>query len=249
MRPLHGLVSAPPSVGGVPPRRRVDDAMIGVVTDNADPRRLGRVRVALPALSEHDATAWATIAAPGAGARRGWFFVPEVNDEVVVVFEHGDIDRPIVIGALWNGAEPPPERQPRRRVLASTRGNRIVLDDDALTVTLEDGGGHARVTLDARARRVTLEALAGDVSLRAPAGTLSIVAARVELRAGGTVSLRAAGPAALGARGAVTVRASSVALAGAPLQTACGAARAPAEAQTSPAAVPDPYTPAAATAR
>ncbi len=84
------------------------DVAIGVVVDNRDPRQLGRVRVALPVDSEHDASTWAPVASQGAGPSCGWFFVPEVGDEVAVAFEHGDVDRPLVVGALWNGRDLPP---------------------------------------------------------------------------------------------------------------------------------------------
>src|SRR5690606_8938432 len=76
---------------------RVYEPVVGVVTDNRDPQRLGRVKIKFPVLSEQDSSYWAPIIMLGAGKNRGWFFLPEVDDEVLVMFEHGDINRPIVI--------------------------------------------------------------------------------------------------------------------------------------------------------
>ncbi len=76
--------------------------MPGVVTNNEDPEKLGRVKVRLPCLTDSHESTWARLAAPGAGKDRGLVWVPDVDDEVVVVFEHGDINRPIVIGSLWS---------------------------------------------------------------------------------------------------------------------------------------------------
>jgi phage protein D len=82
--------------------------MIGVVTNNNDPKKWGRVRVKLPTLTEDHDSEWARVVAIGAGPNRGFDCLPEVNDEVLVGFEHGDIHRPFVIGGLWNGTDAPP---------------------------------------------------------------------------------------------------------------------------------------------
>jgi uncharacterized protein involved in type VI secretion and phage assembly len=69
----------------------------------------------------------------GAGKNRGWFFIPEKNDEVLVMFEHGDINRPLVVGSLWNGKDKPPDKNPGgnpRRVIKSRLGSKITFDDD-----------------------------------------------------------------------------------------------------------------------
>ena len=55
-----------------------------------------------------DLSAFARIALPMAGSGRGFYYLPEVDDEVLVVFEHGDIRTPIIIGVLWNGTRRPP---------------------------------------------------------------------------------------------------------------------------------------------
>ncbi len=80
---------------------------IGIVTNNDDKDGQGRVRVKFPNLGDSIESTWARIASPGAGKDRGMMFLPDVNDEVVVAFEHGDTRRPVVLGALYNGKDKP----------------------------------------------------------------------------------------------------------------------------------------------
>ncbi|MEQ9163283.1 MAG: phage baseplate assembly protein V, partial [Ilumatobacter fluminis] len=75
---------------------------IGTVTDTDDPKKLGRVRVKLPLISDQLQTGWVRTSSLGSGKDRGIVFVPEINDEVVVAFEHGELNRPYVLGGLWN---------------------------------------------------------------------------------------------------------------------------------------------------
>ncbi len=84
--------------------------LVGIVTDNQDPKGWGRVRVKFPTLTEEHASYWARVVGTGAGPSRGFDCLPEVNDEVLVVFEHGNIHRPYVIGGVWNGTDAPPEK-------------------------------------------------------------------------------------------------------------------------------------------
>ncbi|MGF1485900.1 MAG: phage baseplate assembly protein V [Prochloraceae cyanobacterium] len=83
--------------------------LIGIVTDNEDPEKMGRVKVKFPTLTEEHNSAWARIVSVGGGKERGIDWLPEIDDEVLVGFEHGSIDRPLVLGGLWNGKDVPPE--------------------------------------------------------------------------------------------------------------------------------------------
>lgn len=93
-----------------PARSRAGQTLlIGVVTNNRDPDKMGRVRVKFPTLTDTHESNWARVVAIGAGPSRGFDCLPEINDEVLVGFEHGDIHRPFIIGGLWNGKDKPPE--------------------------------------------------------------------------------------------------------------------------------------------
>ncbi|MGV0028543.1 phage baseplate assembly protein V [Phormidesmis priestleyi] len=84
--------------------------MVSIVSNNKDPQGWGRVRVKFPTLTEVDESSWARVVRVGAGADRGFDCLPEINDEVLVAFEHGDIHRPYVIGGVWNEKDAPPEK-------------------------------------------------------------------------------------------------------------------------------------------
>jgi phage protein D/phage baseplate assembly protein gpV len=83
--------------------------VVGTVTNNNDPDSMGRVRVKYPSLSDTEESAWARIATPSAGAARGLLMLPQVGEEVIIGFEHGDTRRPIVVGSLFNGSDKPGE--------------------------------------------------------------------------------------------------------------------------------------------
>jgi hypothetical protein len=77
-----------------------------VVVDIVDPEAAGRIKVRFPWLRD-DAEMWARVALPLGGNRTGLWALPEVGDEVLVAFEHGDLRRPVVLGSLWNGQDRP----------------------------------------------------------------------------------------------------------------------------------------------
>lgn len=148
-----------------PARTRFGGVYPAVVRDVQDPLGQGRVRVELPFLASADlagATAWARLATMMAGNDRGTWFVPEVGDEVLLAFLAGDPSRPVVIGALWNGQDAPPETmdaQNNIRSITSRSGHRIVLDDtsgfEKLRITSQ--GGHRFELSDTMNGEITLE--------------------------------------------------------------------------------------------
>ena len=154
--------------------RQFSGVCSAVVVDNVDPDNSGRVQVRLPPSvmpGQENLEAWARIATLMAGNHRGTWFVPDVNDEVLVAFEGGDVRRPYVIGALWSGTNPPPETMDAdntRKVVRSRGGVTVVLDDrggeerfvvetpGGQKVVLKDGPGSIEIT-DSNGNSVKLE--------------------------------------------------------------------------------------------
>jgi phage baseplate assembly protein gpV len=109
----------------------------GIVTQNKDESEIARVKVRFPWLPEgdRDQSHWAHIAVPMAGKEYGTFTLPEVDDEVAVVFLAGDIRHPVVIGGLWNKTDTPPETNEHKkndyRFIKSRSGHRLLFDDSS----------------------------------------------------------------------------------------------------------------------
>jgi uncharacterized protein involved in type VI secretion and phage assembly len=118
-----------------------------LVTDIADPDGQGRVRVRVPWSPDtggQDYEAWARLATLMGGNNRGSWFVPDVEDEVLVVFEAGDVRRPYVIGGLWNGTDAPPESMD-----SSGENNLKTLKSrNGVTVRLDDSNGQEQLLLE-----------------------------------------------------------------------------------------------------
>jgi uncharacterized protein involved in type VI secretion and phage assembly len=220
------------------------DAMIAIVTDNKDPSKLGRVKVKLPVLSDKDTTWWAPIIMLGAGKNRGWFFIPEIDDEVLVMFEHGNVDYPVVIGALWGGKDKPPDKNPGgnpRRLIKSRAGSKLTFDDEKGTITIEDGKGTGKITFDSGSNKITIEAMSGDVCFQSPQGDLQIVAQEVELTATQSLEIHAGSTMGLGTDAMLTIKGQSITMSGAKVNMNCGMAQMPSAPSSDPKDVDDPY--------
>lgn len=119
-------------------------AALGIVTSVDDPEKLGRVRVSLPALGKVE-TYWMEVLAAGAGSGKGFVFLPDVGDKVLVLFLGEEITQGIVLGGLYGtkgaddyGVE---DGSIRRFMLATPGGQIIKLDDGGKSIRLENKGG------------------------------------------------------------------------------------------------------------
>ncbi|WP_437656652.1 phage baseplate assembly protein V [Sorangium sp. So ce1182] len=181
------MIAQDPKGPLVPPQRhRLFGVYPALVTSVKDPDGQGRVEVTLPWVDEEDsrsARGWARLGTMMAGGDRGTWFIPEVDDEVLIAFAAGDPRWPLVIGALWNGADAPPEQmdgggQNNIRSITSRSGHKLTFDDSsgAEVVRVTTQGGH-EVELD--------DAGGGTIRVSHQGG------AQIEIDASGTVKVTA----------------------------------------------------------
>jgi uncharacterized protein involved in type VI secretion and phage assembly len=170
----------------------------GVVTNNVDPEKIGRVKVRFPWLSDEDESEWARLAVPMAGPKAGTFFLPEVDDEVLVAFEQGDMRFPYVLGCLWHGGDPPAEPPQdddagKQRVIRSRSGLSIKLDDTdgAELIEIADSSGTSKIVIDAAAGTILVEGDKG-VTVRAANGPLELEGQSVTIKAQAKVDVQGA---------------------------------------------------------
>jgi len=208
-RSLLGLTSMGASARGTDDPAR-NGVMVGLVTDNDDPQELGRVKLKFPSLDDDFESDWARVVAAGAGAERGLVAMPEVNDEVLVIFEAGDIRRPFVLGGLWNGVDKPP------------LGNDLFDNGEVTRRGLVSRENHRLVFLDAGPKS-GLSLLSGDDSLRFALkqsdstitmhsdGTISITSRdKIEIESDSDISLKSNTNLELEGTSGVTIKSSGV---------------------------------------
>lgn len=171
-------------------RQRPAGAVIGVVTNINDPLEWGRVKVRFPWLHDDEESHWARIAQPYAGAGRGSFWIPEVGDEVVVVFDRDDPNHPYILGGVWNGedAVPPPgnpDGENNHKIWRTRAGHQIIFEDTdgGEKVTITDGPGERHLVIDVAADSITLTADPGDITFEAPENTLTVDCKDLEIEA------------------------------------------------------------------
>jgi len=184
------------------------DAINGVATaivrDNRDPDGLARVRVSFPWHSRPEESYWARLATPMTGKGYGAYFLPEVDDEVLVAFERGDLRFPYVLGSLWNGNDKPPvtntDGRNDIRTIRTRKGHALRFEDgakgrlrlelnDGKAITIDEGG----ITIDAaNGNRIVIGSANGTTTIEA-ASTLRIRAPQIAIEASGALDIKAGG--------------------------------------------------------
>lgn len=176
----------------------------GLVTDVDDPETLGRITAQVPEVYLDEESPWALPCVPFAGGGHGLVLLPEVGDGVWIEFEAGDPSRPIWTGCWWGSGEMPGPGAKLTRVLATTAGHKLVLDDDAGEVRLLHSGGalvkmtdgDITLTIGQAAAKMTSDEIAlsvgsteiklsmTELSLRSGAGAVKLSAAGVDINNG-----------------------------------------------------------------
>ena len=147
----HRFKAIPATIKALPsPKVRIPlaETQMATVLSNADPQGKGRVRVRMNWQTDGMQTGWVRVMTPDGGSskdvrsNRGFVFIPEVGDQVLLGFRHGDPARPYVMGSLFNGTTGGGGGQGNNcKSLTSRRGSSLKLDDSVGSVTLHDKGG------------------------------------------------------------------------------------------------------------
>ncbi|VVB91089.1 Uncharacterised protein [uncultured archaeon] len=196
-------------------KENITGVVIGIVTNNKDPDDLGRVKVKFPWLSDSDESNWARIVSPMAGKERGIYFLPEVDDEVLVAFEFGDINMPYVIGSLWKGKDKPPQTNSdgknNMRIIKSRSGHLIKLDDTdgAEKIEIIDSSEKNKIVIDAKNEKISIIS-SKDISISAPNGKVTIEANDIEAKSNASTKIEASAGMDLKASGNMNVKGATV---------------------------------------
>jgi len=119
----------------------------GLVTDNDDPQKLGRVKANVPTVLGDVESGWCMPCVPYAGDNVGVAFLPEIGSGVWIAFEGGDVSFPVWLGCFWRSGELPSDVAPSVKVIVTKAPLEIKLDDDAESVEITDSNGNS-VKLD-----------------------------------------------------------------------------------------------------
>lgn len=172
--------------------------VLGVVTNVNDEENLGRVKVRFPSLGDDAESDWARVVIPGVGKDRGLDLRPEVNDEVVVGFERGDVRFPFVLGGVWSGKHPPPEADTSddgvvvRRQIVSRVGHAITFSDGPTGTAADDPERYVEIAL--AHGKTTVKIAEDHIKIEAPSGhpiTIESGDGTIELTDAGDVEIKA----------------------------------------------------------
>ncbi|HEY5521317.1 MAG TPA: VgrG-related protein [Candidatus Limnocylindrales bacterium] len=194
-RSLLGLVTQPSYGGGNGKvgSGRIYGVVTAVVTGNDDPGQQGRVKVKMPWLAGNYESYWAPVVHAGAGPNSGSVYIPEVDDEVLVAFENGDVGRPYVLGGLYNGKDKPKlgdglfdNGKVKRRGFISRKGHQLVFFD-------ADGkSGIALLTSDNKIR-VSLDESGRELHVYGDTKVVVESAQEIDIKSEGTLNLQSKG--------------------------------------------------------
>ena len=142
-------------------QKHISGAVTAIVTNTKDPDGIGRIKIVYPWNKDEGESYWARLMSFYAGDERGALFLPEVDDEVLVIFEQGDMESPIIIGSLWSTTSKPPETNAdglnNIKKIKTRSGHEIIFDDTmgGEKVTIQDKSGN-KIEMDAVTNKITI---------------------------------------------------------------------------------------------
>lgn len=202
-------------------RNRIYGMVLGLVSNNDDPNSMGRVKVKFHMFDQSVESDWCRVIAMYAGAERGSFWMPEVDDEVVLAFEHGDPNFPFVIGSVWNGKDAPPTGTSDGNLaskssattnhlkrIRSRSGHEITFDDTKgkEKLTIQDAKARSRIEIDVLNDKITIEADTGDLDILAAKGKLKIRCKELDIEASSKARIHSGGPLTATCKSTLTVK-------------------------------------------
>lgn len=180
----------------------IQGVVVGLVSNIKDPDNLSRVKLEFPWLDEKLETDWVRVAFPGAGNERGMYWMPEVKDEVLVAFEHGDIHRPYVIGGLWNGTDKAPDGGGAKAVggdgkvnirsIRSREKQGLVINDESgkRSIEIADGDGKNKITIKSDEKVIEIGS-DGAIKISGTKGKITVEGQDIEIKSGTNLKLNA----------------------------------------------------------
>lgn len=200
---------------------KITGVMIGTVINNdssndSEKPGPGLVKVQIPLMGMKESN-WARMVSFMAGKERGVFFLPEVGDEVLVAFENGDVNKPFILGALWNGKDAPPDTNSdgknntrviksrsghilqfidkadeEKILLKSAKGHSLELDDKNgdESFKLIDKSGNNKIIISTKDNKITISS-DKDIEFTAPNGKFSINAKNIEIKSSADTKIEA----------------------------------------------------------
>ncbi len=202
-----------------PPVERWTGVVTGIVTNTNDPDNKGRIKVKFPWMQDTMESHWARLVAPGGGKNDGFCAVPEVNAEVMVLFEHGDFNRPVVLGGVWGSKNTEPEEtknaaagerplvrtwrsinghtitmyddSKKKIEIVTTGGHKIILDDQNKKVEVLSSGGH-KVAMDDQGQKVEASHSGGTSKVTLESAKVAVAGTAIEIKGSGSVKIEGA---------------------------------------------------------
>jgi uncharacterized protein involved in type VI secretion and phage assembly len=181
----------------------------GIVVDVDDPDSLGRITAQVPEVLQEETSPWALPASPFAGPSHGLVLIPEKGDGVWIEFEAGDPSRPIWTGGWWAKDELPDPGGTKARVLVTSTGHKLVLDDDNKEIhLLHSGGAELEMTDDditLTIGQAELKMTGSGISLTIGTASIKMTSSELTLKGGATAQVKLSASGTDINNGAITV--------------------------------------------